>query len=325
MKKIGYAWLCAATMLALGMSSCSSNDLEITNGPNETELSESSLIGRWSLTEIQDGPVSLRDKTLDELGFPSGAIVEFREDKKVVFHYSDGTSETTDYDFPKHPENYNMTSPIVLIGNEVPFSYKMTNSCLRLHYGGIATCDHIPATFNFVRLMTDDQTYFDNVNLNSYTLFISSAINQQERGAAYHPHCYKLKGEMVSDEGTRPYAQLSFSCGIKYSNVFDQLGISFEDDSPIKDFEDLKVGDTFDSSQFHASASYFPTWEEEVARFTNVISGYFTVLNKKTVNEKDYITIYVDMKFDAIDKSCVYNVSGTIDYMIENLQFPEES
>lgn len=155
----------AAIILTIGLSSCSSNDLEITNGPNETEPSESSLIGRWSLTEIQDGPVSLRDKTLDELGFPIGVLVEFREDKKVDFHYSDGTSETMDYDFPKHPENYNMNSPIVLLGNEVPFSYEMTNECLRLHYGGIATCDHIPATFNFVRLMTDDQTCFDKINL----------------------------------------------------------------------------------------------------------------------------------------------------------------
>lgn len=78
---------------------------------------------------------------------------------------------------------------------------------------------------------------------------------------------------------------------------------------------DLKEGDTFDNSQFHAAAYYTPTWMEYIMRGTTALSGSITVLSKGSIEGKPYITLTLtNLKFDAIDHSCVYSVNGTVVY-----------
>ena len=48
-------------------------------------------------------------------------------------------------------EQYGSIYPVILI-LEIPFSYEIEGSRLKLHYLGMATCDHIPATFVFKRI-----------------------------------------------------------------------------------------------------------------------------------------------------------------------------
>ena len=77
------------------------------------------------------------------------------------------------------------------------------------------------------------------------------------------PHCYL--GKEIRWGNPLPVYYMSFTANIKGSDVFDGLGFSFESDQPMS-FSNLKAGDTFDSSQFDASASYTPTWTEAVMR-----------------------------------------------------------
>lgn len=130
----------------------------------------------------------------------------------------------------------------------------------------------------------------------------------------YPPHCYM--GEEIRFNGGNPltFYHMSFGANIKDSEVFDMLNISFESNQPMS-FSDLKVGDAFDSSQFHATAAYTPTWEEYILRQTIALSGKVTVLDKKKIDGKSYIVLRLtNLIFDAIDRSCVYSVNGTVEY-----------
>jgi hypothetical protein len=92
------------------------------------------------------------------------------------------------------------------------------------------------------------------------------------------------------------------------------LNISFESNQPMS-FSNLKAGDTFDSSKFRADASYTPTWTEKVMICTTASSGNVTVLGTSKVGDKSYMTLKLtDLRFDAIDHSCVYSVSGIVEY-----------
>ena len=107
---------------------------------------------------------------------------------------------------------------------------------------------------------------------------------------------------------------MNFGANIKGSDVFDGLDISFESEQPMS-FDELKAGDTFDSSKFRADASYTPTWTEKVMICTTAFSGNVTVLGTSKVGDKSYMTLKLtDLRFDAIDRSCVYSVSGIVEY-----------
>lgn len=131
----------------------------------------------------------------------------------------------------------------------------------------------------------------------------------------YNPlHCYMGKETRYNGGDPLTFYHMSFGANIKDSEVFDMLIISFESNQPMS-FSDLKVGDEFDSSQFHASAAYTPTWKEDILKQTKVLSGNVSVLAKKKIDDKSYIVLRLtNLIFDAIDHSCVYSVNGTMEY-----------
>ena len=137
MKKIGQLLGLAAIVLML--TGCSSDD------------EYGGLTGKWDLVEVQNGPVGLCKGDYVNR-FPSGSvIITFTGNGKIVFNYEDGKIETYDYFISENQEQYGSIYPVVLI-REIPFSYEIEGSRLKLHYGGVATCDHIPATFVFKRI-----------------------------------------------------------------------------------------------------------------------------------------------------------------------------
>jgi hypothetical protein len=131
-------------------------------------------------------------------------------------------------------------------------------------------------------------------------------------GEMYNPpHCYSGSG--ITSQGETFY-YMGFGANIKDSKVFDILDIKFKSNRRMS-LNDLKEGDTFDNSQFHAAAYYTPTWMEYIMRGTTALSGSITVLSKGSIEGKPYITLTLtNLKFDAIDHSCVYSVNGTVVY-----------
>jgi hypothetical protein len=157
----------------------------------------------------------------------------------------------------------------------------------------------------------------DEVNV----LLIQSDNGKTSTGTVYKsgetynpPHCYLGKEIRYNRGNELTFYHMSFAANIKGSDVFDNLGISFESNQPMS-FNNLKAGDTFDSSQFQADASYTPTWTEKVMICTTAFSGNVTVLGTSKVGDKSYMTLKLtDLRFDAIDHSCVYSVSGIVEY-----------
>ena len=138
----------AAAFVGSTLISCSSDDDD--NGGfvgNET-----TLIGKWSLVDVENGPGSLGggDQTWRE-EIPSSYVIEFKSDGTMSMPEECATTPAQHhYVFLKDTEHYPSTFPVVLI-DEVPFGYAFENNKLRLHYEGAYTCDHIPATFVFQR------------------------------------------------------------------------------------------------------------------------------------------------------------------------------
>ena len=177
---------------------------------------------------------------------------------------------------------------------------------------------------------SDDGDLFNEIPINSLT--IQSDNGEISWGSFYKsgemynpPHCYL--GSEITFQGDTIY-HMGFGANIKGSKVFDMLDIEFQSDRRMS-FNDLKEGDTFDSSQFHASAAYTPTWMEAILKMATALSGSITVLSKGWIEGKPYITLTLtDLKFDAIDHSCVYSVNGTVVYEmwgnnVENGEIPE--
>jgi hypothetical protein len=154
-------------------------------------------------------------------------------------------------------------------------------------------------------------------------LLIQSDNGITNRGMMYKsgemynpPHCYLGKGIVYNDDNPITVYYMGFGANIKGSDVFDMLNINFESNKPMS-FKDLKSGDTFDSSQFHASAAYTPTWPEAILREATALSGKVKVVGTSKVGDKSYLTLrLLNLRFDAIDHSCVYTVNGTVEYEI---------
>ena len=141
MKKSFILWMGVVLMLAVGMSSCNSDDDEIFG---------TGLTGKWDLVEVQNGPAGFcKDGYTNH--YPSGTvIIELKGNGKIVFNYENGKVETLDYSIPEDQEKYGSTLPVMNI-DEVPFGYAIEGNSLKLHYYGFYFCDHIPATFVFKR------------------------------------------------------------------------------------------------------------------------------------------------------------------------------
>jgi hypothetical protein len=167
----------------------------------------------------------------------------------------------------------------------------------------------------------DDESIFGPVVGEVNVLLIQSDNGKTSTGTVYKsgetynpPHCYLGKEIRYNRGNELTFYHMSFAANIKGSDVFNNLGISFESNQPMS-FNNLKAGDTFDCSQFLASAAYTPTWTEKVMRMTNAFSGKVTVVGTNKVGDKSYMTLRLtDLRFDAIDLSCVYSVSGIVEY-----------
>ena len=167
----------------------------------------------------------------------------------------------------------------------------------------------------------DDESIFGPVVGEVNVLLIQSDNGKTSTGTMYKsgetynpPHCYLGKGIRYNDGNELTVYHMGFGANIKGSDVFDMLNISFESNQPMS-FSNLKAGDTFDSSQFQASAAYTPTWTEAILRQATALSGKITVIGTSKVGDKSYMTLRLtDLRFDAIDHSCVYSVSGIVEY-----------
>jgi len=188
-------------------------------------------------------------------------------------------------------------------------------SALVLTIAGLSSCS------------SDDETttgiWCNSIPINS--LVIQSDKGEISWGGFYKsgemynpPHCYL--GSEITFQGDRIY-HMGFGANIKGSDVFDMLNINFESSQPMS-FSNLKAGDTFDSSQFHAAAAYTPTWPEAILRQTTALSGKVTVVGTNKVGDKSYMSLKLsDLRFDAIDRSCVYSINGTVEYEIWDIQY----
>ena len=176
---------------------------------------------------------------------------------------------------------------------------------------------------SFVDPVVEDVNVVDEVNV----LLIKSDKGKTSTGYMYKsnemynpPHCYMGKEYRYNEGNPLTFYHMSFAANIKGSDVFNMLSITFESNQPMS-FSDLKTGDTFDSSQFHAAAAYTRTWMEKVLIQTTALSGTVTVMGTKKIDDKSYMTLRLtDLKFDAIDRSCIYTVNGIVQYEIWNVQ-----
>ena len=143
MKKNLVLCLGAMLMLVFGISSCSNSD-------DDDEIFGTGLTGKWDLVEVQNGPEGgCKGDYANQ--YPSGTvIIEIKGNGKIVFNYEDGKVETLDYSIPEDQDKYYSSLPIMIIGED-PFGYVVEGNILKLHYAGIYTCDHIPATYVFKR------------------------------------------------------------------------------------------------------------------------------------------------------------------------------
>ena len=135
------------------------------------------------------------------------------------------------------------------------------------------------------------------------------------------PHCYIEKGIVYNDGNPITVYHMGFGANIKGSDVFDMLNITFESDKPMS-FSNMKAGDTFDNNQFHAAAAYTPTWTTYILIQAPALSGKVTVVGTSKIGNKSYMTLRLsDLRFDAIDHSCVYTVNGTVEYEIWDIHY----
>ena len=174
---------------------------------------------------------------------------------------------------------------------------------------------------------SDDDEIFGSVMTEVNVLLIQSDKGDTSTGVMYKsgetynpPHCYLGKEIRYNGGNPQTIYHMGFGANIKGSDVFDMLTITFES-SLAMSFSNLKAGDTFDSSQFHAAAAYTPTWPEAILRQTTALSGKVTVLGTSKVGDKSYMILRLsDLRFGAIDHSCVYSVKGTVEYEIWDIQ-----
>ena len=175
---------------------------------------------------------------------------------------------------------------------------------------------------------SDDNDVFLPNGYEVNVLYIKSDNGRSSTGYMYKenemfnpPHCYL--GKEIRHNGGNPitFYHMSFGANIKDSDVFDILDIGFESEQPLN-FSELKEGDTFEVGQFQAIAYYTRTWFEKIMKGTKALSGRVTVDGTKEIDGKEYMVLRLsNLRFDAIDHSCVYTVNGTVEYEIWNTQY----
>ena len=168
---------------------------------------------------------------------------------------------------------------------------------------------------------SDDDFDFSTIDANE--LSICSDKGESEIGLAYNPQCH-VNGKNISyetDGSIRTSYHLKFSLNIKESPVLYLLQVDIESSKRIF-IEDLKIGDTFDSSEVGIFAYYTPTGKEHVMRGARAHSGKMRVISKYTTNEKSFLVVrFSDLKFESIDKTSIYTVNATIVFEVLNYTY----
>ena len=133
MSKLMYLKIITAAILTSLCISCSDNDADVV---------DAALVGRWYLAEVHDGPrMFVQDGTIHQ--YPSDYLTITIQTDHIVFSYIDGKTER----FAAYTAVTEQNNSVYLYIDQIPFNYTIQGADLKLHYCGLATCDHIPATF----------------------------------------------------------------------------------------------------------------------------------------------------------------------------------
>ena len=164
---------------------------------------------------------------------------------------------------------------------------------------------------------SDDDFDFSTIDANE--LSICSDKGESGIGLAYNPQCsFGGQTSYERDGSIRTSYHLKFGINIKESLVLYLLQVDIESSKRIL-IEDLKIGDTFDSSEVGIFAYYTPTGKEKVLRGARAHSGKMRVINKYTTKEKTFLVMrFSDLKFESIDKTSIYTVNATIVFEVLN-------
>ena len=166
----------------------------------------------------------------------------------------------------------------------------------------------------------DDTNVNEDINVESWersrtletnTLLIQSAEGKTDIGQANGSRCYIGEMEVYKDGGNYQVYTLSFACGIDESTIFNNLKIDFQRDKEIS-YEDLKIGDTFDNSQFHAQASIYPTWHESFEKVLELYSGKILVVDKWVADEKLHIVL--DLQYLRFGNTGQCAIDGIVEF-----------
>ena len=164
---------------------------------------------------------------------------------------------------------------------------------------------------------SDDDFDFSTIDANE--LSICSDKGESGIGLAYNPQCYFGGQTSYERDGSiRISYHLKFGINIKESPVLYLLQVDIESSKKIF-IEDLKIGDTFDSSEVGIFAYYTPTGWEKVMRGARAHSGKMRVIIKYTTKEKTFLVMrFSDLKFESIDKTNIYTVNAKIVFEVSN-------
>ena len=167
---------------------------------------------------------------------------------------------------------------------------------------------------------SDDDFDFSTIDANE--LSICSDKGESGIGLAYNPQCsFGGQTSYERDGSIRISYHLKFGINIKESPVLYLLQVDIESSKRIF-IEDLKIGDTFDSSEVGIFAYYTPTGMEKVMRGARAHSGKMRVISKYTTKEKTFLVMrFSDLKFESIDKTSIYTVNATIVFEVLNYTY----
>ena len=167
---------------------------------------------------------------------------------------------------------------------------------------------------------SDDDFDFSTIDANE--LSICSDKGESGIGLAYNPQCsFGGQTSYERDGSIRISYHLKFGINIKESPVLYLLQVDIESSKRIF-IEDLKIGDTFDSSEVGIFAYYTPTGMEKVMRGARAHSGKMRVISKYTTKEKSFLVVrFSDLKFESIDKTSIYTVNATIVFEVLNYTY----
>ncbi len=155
-------------------------------------------------------------------------------------------------------------------------------------------------------------------------LYIQSDNGSTEKCLLDQPSCaYTFGGDLTEEDGSiRHIYNFVFWSLIQNSSPFYSVNLSFSS-SKMTNFNDLKVGDYFDSSVItFYTVSDIPQNTTGTGYFAMVPpplqSGQVLVVDKKTINNKSYITLSLqNLKIHSDQNDCDYTFNALVDFEID--------